>query len=234
MRNINFTCDKKWDEMDSLSHNTKYCIDCKKNVRDYSTVQNDSIEVETQCGKFKLSQIDSFNRSITLNSSSLIQISLIALLGISLPNEIKANRVLINNDNLIQSDSTILKLQGQLLDADNKKPLATGAIELYNEDSLISVDMTDRLGNFELNVDTSIHDIQNLKVVFNRNFETSDTTNIKIQDFKNIKIELKIYSRSPYIHEYVITGDVTSVNDSSINCHFKKEPRKAKEIKKKN
>lgn len=223
MKKLNFTCSKKWDSMESIDSDLKHCSDCKKFVKDYSKLTKTDFDLTSECGRFNLNQINSFNRSFNISSPRLMQLSLMTLLGLSLSySDLKAQ----NQDtdpkvkNKIQKDELIIG--GQLINNETKKPLQMGIIELYNSDTMLGVAFTDNQGKFSLSIDTSKHEIKNLRVVFNRETEYSDMTMISNEIFENMIVELDVKTNLETESRYSITGDVTEIEEKSIDCRIRK------------
>jgi hypothetical protein len=222
MKKIYFTCDKVWNYMDSISLNTRFCQDCEKCVTDYSTINSKNPQVNSDCGKFNLSQIESFSRQYSLHSSKAVQLSLMALLGLSLSyNTLSAQNAIDRHRTAIEVSNNELIINGRLINKESKKPLGSGIIELYNKNKMVAVAFTDPNGDFSLSIDTTKNDIKELRVVFDRSHEYSDTTSISNDKFKNIVVELEVKANwgTP---EISITGDVTSIDEEKINCRLPK------------
>lgn len=224
MKEIKFTCGKEWSSMKSVKSNISLCQDCNKLVKDYTKNTKSDFNLKTDCGVFHLGQVSSFKRSFNISSPQLMQLSLMTLLGLSM----------ISSDGVAQSQDVNsivnekkqngqLKVSGQLINSQTKKPLQSGIVELYNSKQMIAVVITDHQGRFSLSIDTIVNEINNLRIVFNRDSQYSDTTMLSNTNFENMIVELDVKTFQLNNSEYSITGDVTEVEEQIIDCKVLKD-----------
>jgi|GEM_PF-3137321 len=139
MKEIKFTCGKEWSSMKSIKSDISICQDCNKLVKDYTKNTKSDFNLKTDCGVFHLGQVSSFKRSFNISSPKLMQLSLMTLLGLSM---ISSDGVAQSQDvNLTVNEKTHngqLKVSGQLINSQTKKPLQSGIVELYNSKQMIA------------------------------------------------------------------------------------------------
>ncbi|MGB3464509.1 MAG: hypothetical protein WBA74_04535, partial [Cyclobacteriaceae bacterium] len=221
MKKIQFTCSKSWSEMTGISDESKFCGKCQKCVHDYSSQLTRDPVIISDCGRFNLSQIESFSRQYLLPSSRAVQLSLMALLGLSLSyGHVSAQSVTNENESVIETSSDEFIINGRLIDKETGSPLSYGTIELYNSSKMVGVAIADKKGNFSIKVDTVNNEIKELSVVFDRGAQYSDTMAISHEKFENILVELEVKTNWDR-QDYLITGDVHSVEDKVHNRKLK-------------
>jgi hypothetical protein len=224
---INYTCDKTWDSLCSTnSVDIKYCGSCKKNVGDFTQgkVQN------TSCGTFNISQVQLFKRNFLISATS---VPLITLLGLSIsPNQLLAQEIKPSNSQQtidVAENRDFLKIRGNIVDKESKKPLEYGVMEVFMDNEMIAVTIVQK-GLFRLDIDTSQFQIENLSVYFyNTDGLTSDTT--KIQNPSDQKFLIEMDVQMDYNSKHLsMTGDYITVDpQSEITCTLKPiEPKKEK------
>ena len=212
------------DDMKSIDSEHKFCPDCNLNVKDYS--KNKKVEINSTCGRFNVSQIQSFTRNQQVNSSKAVTVSLIVLLGLTAVNhnlnaqtpQTDYKTVRANN----QKDK--LEIKGILLDKESERPLRYGTVQIYSESNLIGVAMTNHSGEFSVRIDTVKYNLENLQITLDIGRDiTTDTVRIRNQGFQNIALELKVNTTWFNSHEYSITGDITIDEHSVYNRQSKRK-----------
>lgn len=223
MKKIKFTCSKEWSSMKSVKSNISLCQDCNKLVKDYTKNTKSDFNLKTDCGVFHLGQVSSFKRSFNISSPKLMQLSLMTLLGLSMiSSDAVAQNQNVNSTVNEEIHNGELRISGQLVNSQTKKPLQSGIIELYNSKQMIAVVITDHQGRFSLSIDTIVNEINNLRIVFNRDSQYSDTTMLSNTNFENMIVELDVKTFQLNNSEYSITGDVTEVEEQTIDCRVPK------------
>lgn len=82
--NISYACPIPWESMVSINDKESYCSRCSRNVRDFS--QDKSSDTKgIECGRFRIDQVKSINRTFNFNPRQVFVISLLSLMGISAP-----------------------------------------------------------------------------------------------------------------------------------------------------
>lgn len=224
---INYTCDKTWDSLcPTNSVGIKYCGSCKKNVGDFTQgkVQN------TSCGTFNISQVQSFKRNFLISATT---VPLITLLGLSIsPNQLLAQEIKPSNSQQtidVVENRDFLKIRGNIVDKESKKPLGYGVMEVFMDNEMIAVTIVQK-GLFRLDIDTSQFQIENLSVYFyNTDGLTSDTTKIQNPSGQKFLIEMDV--QMDYTSKHLsMTGDYITVDpQAEITCTLKSiEPKKKK------
>ncbi len=112
---ISYACPIKWDEMKSLDDKNRFCSSCKLNVRDFTKDSNLNIE-GTHCGRFRMDQVESINRSFSFNPTQVFVVSLFSLLGMTAPlaAQINTDSTSVSPIQVISSD--FIKLKGVIKD----------------------------------------------------------------------------------------------------------------------
>ena len=222
---IHYTCDKLWESLQPThSNNIKFCDTCHKKVGKLSNENT----LDTSCGNFNISQVDSFRRKFHLGVAT---VPLITVLGLSLSTatvnaqiaEKSAKRI----ENKQASESIIIR--GKIFEKATSFPIEQGVLEVHSKDSLIVTALVQN-GQFKLEIDTNQYALETLSVVFyDLHQNTSLEGIITSSDPKKFLIELDVEMNS-YNQHLTITGDTGSINpQAEISCVLKSvAPKKRK------
>ena len=184
---INSPCSLTYESFQTLNKNSKYCLECRKNIQDFS--EQKMISESTHCGLFSLSQIDMIMSKKRL-SNLLKPISLATILGLSL------NPVFAQNNGYVGEKSTNKQVKetayinGKLTDKKTGKPLPFIKVSAIIENKEIFTINSDYEGKFTLKIDTSKYNLSKLYIHFNNEHYESDTILYSPLD-KEIQIELE-------------------------------------------
>ncbi len=81
---ISYACPIPWETMKDVDDKYKYCGTCKLNVRDF-TKEDELDTAGTHCGRFRMDQVESINRTFSFNPKQVFVVSLLSLLGMAAP-----------------------------------------------------------------------------------------------------------------------------------------------------
>ncbi len=87
---ISYACPIKWDDMQDLDDKSKFCGSCKMKVQDFSK----DTELDTagvHCGRFRMDQVESINRTFNFDPRQVFVVSLFSLLGMTTPLAAQSN-----------------------------------------------------------------------------------------------------------------------------------------------
>lgn len=193
---LNFACSEVYEQMNSVSENAKNCKKCLSIVTNYKDDFN--INLRSKCGYFSIAQIASFDRSFQFSYQPFASISLLALLGLT-SLEIKAQSVSTPKDNTHQQidavDKKSINIRGKVTFNGNEyKNISHGTIEVLKGSKIVAIAMTDREGQFELNIDGSNVDLKDLRVTFvsSASVPTLDTINFPLKNEKMVTIHMTV------------------------------------------
>lgn len=225
--NISYACSRQWDSFKKLNNHTGFCESCHKKVTDYSVLNQQSCE--SQCGKFNLKEVNSFQRKFELNQLKKPIVSLTILLGLTaIPMKsinagtLKENISVVKND---QSDK--IKISGKLINKKTKEPLSFGTIEFYHFSEQIKIAPTDFNGNFSTELDLSNYKIENISVSFfgssGSGNSQSDTIPLKIGESEDLVLEMSIQFDEKYntSTEFFITGEISDEDYERLRKEYK-------------
>lgn len=209
---VNFACSQAYEQMNSVSKNTKHCQQCSSIVANYKNESN--IKLHSRCGHFSIAQIASFDRTFQFSHKQYASFSLLALLGLT-SFESKAQKVSspidITNQQIEVVDKKTVNILGKVTFNGNKnKNISNGTIEVLNGTKIVAIAMTDRDGQFELNIDGSKDDLKDLRVTFvsSASVPTLDTVNLPLANEKMITIHMTVTPDWDGYAPYDVTGGV--------------------------
>ncbi len=149
---ISYACPIKWDSMQSIDAKSKFCDSCKITVQDFTK----DTELHTsgiQCGRFRMDQVESINRSFSFNPKQIFVVSLFSLLGMSAPLVAQVKSDTIASDSISRVSKDILKLTGLVKDKENREGLPFANVIIRNgEGKVVAGATTDFDGYFEIDV----------------------------------------------------------------------------------
>lgn len=210
MIQINFTCDKDWDNMSPNGEGRRFCESCRKSVSDYTDVSKP--KNIKGCGRFNLSQVSKIKRQLSIPALSVYTASLLTVLGVTAA-DIKTLKAQ-ESQTISQADkkSSKTKITGIIREMDSKEPLPFVQIEILDSaKNVISEFVSGFDGDFTIEFDLSNNFLEDISLVFKYVGYLNDT--IKIEDVKNLNTEMVInlhldnqLSDSIIIKDYVLTG----------------------------
>jgi len=193
-----YVCDKEWNTMDVVNDKTKLCQKCNECINKYSGEGIIDLK-EDKCAFFSLNQINSFKRNITFKNTSILQMTLLTLLGMTYEKKVEGNtlhQTELKIDNFSQKNKrkNILKISGIVTVKDKNIPLEDAIITIKKESKIIKVLYTDSLGKFNFDIDIKKTNLTELKIEFShvgfKSFELNKK--IKSGDNKNIDINIAL------------------------------------------
>ncbi len=148
---ISYACPIKWDQMKSIDAKSKFCDSCKMKVQDF-TKDNDLNIVGTHCGRFRMDQVESINRSFSFNPKQVFVVSLFSLLGMTAPLAAQSsNDSTISEVQVLNQDT--ITLGGSVRDSTNNEGIPFANIVIKRADgTIIAGGSSDFDGGFKIKV----------------------------------------------------------------------------------
>ncbi len=150
--NISYACPIKWDDMQSLDDKSKFCGSCKMKVHDF-TKDTELNTTGIHCGRFRMDQVESINRSFSFNPKQVFVVSLFSLLGMTAPLAAQSNSdsTLIDSSQVISKE--FIKLKGVVRDKKTQEGIVFSNVVIKDgAGGIVQGGSTDLNGNFELDI----------------------------------------------------------------------------------
>lgn len=150
--NISYACPVKWDSMQSLDDKTNFCSSCKMKVQDF-TKDSELNTAGVYCGRFRMDQVESINRTFNFNPKQVFVVSLISLLGMAAPLAAQNTNNPAPSDSITNVSKELLKLKGVVKDKNTSEGIPFVNVIIKNgEGAIIAGSTTDFDGNFSLEI----------------------------------------------------------------------------------
>ncbi len=238
-----FPCTFDWD-VNKTGVDRKYCTNCKKVIRDYSSQTDHGMPVnkiipnEITCGRFHSSQVTFNISNYLITNLKPITLSILTLLGIADEQELVGQ----TKDPSHAIDSTKfsklkfpLNLNGQIKDKTTNEEVPFASVVLFHGAKQIGVSTTNMEGRFSftLNKDDGLDSLFSLSVSFpgytsltNYKFSLSDS--IVNSSIFNLSLHLVPKSFDSKEEFYYVGYIHPDINAPTVNEPSKRKTRKRK------
>ena len=210
MVRIKYACNQDWHSMSQLNESTRFCKDCKKEIKDFTSGKTNNNSAS--CGHFNLSQVSEVKKRLNISRLGIYTASLLTILGVSsISNSVYGQQTDTEVRNKKDRKGKV-NINGLVKDKENDEPLPFVNIEARTKDTLICGTTSDLDGKFHIPIDTSLFSISDIEITFSYigyERDTINTVNI-LKDLLNkevvINLETAVHTELIEVIEYQLTG----------------------------
>ncbi len=149
--NISYACPIKWDSMQSIDAKSKFCDSCKIKVQDFTK----DTELHTSgihCGRFRMDQVESIDRTFSFNPRQVFVVSLLSLLGMTTPIAAQTASDFRTAQSIIAKEA-IITIRGIMKDSTTNEGVPFANVVIKKADgTIVAGGPTNFDGEVEINV----------------------------------------------------------------------------------
>tara|TARA_R110000850_G_scaffold184838_2_gene310568 strand:+ start:174 stop:1031 length:858 start_codon:yes stop_codon:yes gene_type:complete len=146
---ISYACPIKWDAMESLDDKNKFCGSCKMKVQDF-TKDSELNTASVHCGRFRMNQVESINRTFSFNPKQVFVVSLFSLLGMTTPLAAQNEPIKIPSKSITSVLKQDFTLSGKVKNLETNQPIEGVRVSVSNSTGRLFTTRSDSSGFFSI------------------------------------------------------------------------------------